>query len=151
MPSLSTEDIQSIERLSEEYGISFHANLDSSQWPISHRQLFQDVHDLTERRFQTYAVDIATQTNEPWKEEIKYLAEELTSNSSHCTGANEDTWRSACEPIIFARLSSEVNWSVLPALIILRALFANLYQPKMSGANLAIRDHGGSSNILRAV
>jgi hypothetical protein len=35
---------------------------------------------------------------------------QLTERAQRCKHRNESSWRFACEPLIFARLSAEVAW-----------------------------------------
>ncbi|KAF7541350.1 hypothetical protein G7Z17_g11978 [Cylindrodendrum hubeiense] len=108
MPTVTRHTLRELERLSREYRIEFNTELDESEWPEAHKTTLKHIKELGTKQFSTYALDPVLAANAPWKAEIKSLAELLKEKSSRCRGQNENTWRMACEPIILARLSSEV-------------------------------------------
>lgn len=110
MPSISPKDLKLLDDLCKEYRIKFIGELPPDQWPESYKTVLQDVAKLGETKAASYATDSRTNDNEPWKLEVKQLAFNLMERAKRSTQRNESSWRFACEPLIFARLSSEVAW-----------------------------------------
>lgn len=85
-----------------------------SEWPEPHRKTLQAIHELGNRKYDTYADSSEQANQEPWRAERKSLAEVLTQVAKRFHHRNESSWRHGCEPIILGRLSSEVCWQVNP-------------------------------------
>jgi hypothetical protein len=74
--------------------------------------------ELGQRRFDSYATGSNEMVEKPWKLEIKSQAVLLVEKVRRMPQRNEVTWRSACEPLIFARMEAEVAWyNLAPPLI----------------------------------
>jgi hypothetical protein len=110
MPTIASKDLQALQNLCKEYRINFLSDVSEAEWPESHRTILQDVAKLGQTRSASYATAHDVTDNEPWKLEVKQIALNLTERAKRSTQRNESSWRFACEPVIFARLSSEVAW-----------------------------------------
>jgi hypothetical protein len=107
---LSRQDIELLERLTKEFKIVFAGDVQPSNWPEFHKETLEHVTKLGKTEFNRYAVDPDIQSEKPWKARVKSLAEDLVETAKRCMGRNESSWRHACEPQIFARLSGDVVW-----------------------------------------
>lgn len=111
MPSLSTETLKLLESLSKEYRIHFLAGQAQDRWPVFHQDSVKAVTELGQVRFDDYAANAAAvEDQQPWKTRAKELAKLLVEKAERCTERNESTWRFACEPLVFSRMSGEVAW-----------------------------------------
>lgn len=110
MPAKPAQDRKLTARLAKEHRIEFVSDVPRSKWPSSHEKTLEAIRDLGQRKFDTYAVDNATDDIEPWKLHIKSQAELLTAKALRQQHRNESSWRYACEHIVFARLEAEVAW-----------------------------------------
>ncbi|KAL2126298.1 hypothetical protein VTI74DRAFT_1230 [Chaetomium olivicolor] len=80
MPPLTLEEVRLREELCMEYRIVFAGETRPSEWPERHRRTLQQVRELGNRKYDTYA-------------------------DSPERGDYEPCWRHGCEPIILGRLS----------------------------------------------
>lgn len=110
MPSISPKDLKTLDTLCKEYRINFVSDVPEAEWPASHKTIIQDVTKLGQTKSVSYATAHDITDNEPWKLEVKQLAFNLVERAKRSTQRNESSWRFACEPVVFARLSSEVAW-----------------------------------------
>ncbi|KAI0410430.1 hypothetical protein F5X98DRAFT_110561 [Xylaria grammica] len=110
MPRKIGRATESAEKLVKEHGIEFLADVPRSKWPSSHKSTLDAIIDLGQRKFDSYGLGNAGDTDdiEPWKLHIKDQVVLLTEKVKRQRKRNESTWRSACEPIVFARLEAEV-------------------------------------------
>lgn len=92
------------------YRIIFDGRIDEEAWPNRFKSTFHAITNLGDKKFNTYAKNPQEIGDQLWKREIKEGALELIQRAKRCTGQNESTWRSYCEPLILARISSEVVW-----------------------------------------
>ncbi len=98
------------ERLRKEHNIIFVDQLQQSQWPDTHRQVFEAVETLKGFKYSTYVTTTTEQDDVPCKADAKRQARKLVGRSRDLVARNESTWRLACEPLVFSRLASEVAW-----------------------------------------
>ena len=114
MLSISPYDLKVLDDLRKEYRIVFAGKLEPQQWPELHRPLMERVAALRRRTFSSYTVD-SSAVNAPWRAEVKEQARKLVGTAKRNSHRNESMWRMSCEPLVLARLSSEVVWFVLPS------------------------------------
>lgn len=112
MPTISPHDLKVLDDLRKEYRVVFAGKLEPQKWPELHRPLMERVAALGSRTFSSYTVD-SSAVNAPWKAEVKEQARKLVEIAKRNSYRNESTWRMSCEPLVLARLSSEVVWFVL--------------------------------------
>ena len=110
MPTITQKDLENLQNLCKEYRLNFLGDVPEDAWPESHRTILQDVTKLGQTKSASYATAHDVTDNEPWKLEVKQIALNLTERAKRSTQRNESSWRFACEPVVFARLSSEVAW-----------------------------------------
>lgn len=101
-----------LEKLRKEYGIVFGAKDNrEAEWPKNHREVFEAIQELGQIEYERYAVKENNDApTDPWKLQAKRLATQLVGNAEDCIRRNEASWRFACEPLVFKRLSAEVAW-----------------------------------------
>jgi len=92
----------------------FAGEVRPSAWPKRHKTMLEQLHELGNRKYDTYADSPEQADHEPWRAERKSLAEVLTQVAKRFHHRNESSWRHGCEPIILGRLSAEVCWQVNP-------------------------------------
>lgn len=114
IPTMSPDNLKALDELRKEYRVVFAGKLEPQQWPELHRPLMERVAALGGRTFSSYAVD-SSALNAPWRVEVKQQARKLVEIAKRNSHRNESTWRMSCEPLVLARLSSEVVWFVLPS------------------------------------
>lgn len=110
MPSIAPKDLKTLETLRKEYRVNFISDIPETEWPASHKAILRDITKLGQTKSASYATAHDVTVHEPWKLEVKQLAFNLAEAAKRSTHRNESSWRFACEPIVFARLSSEVAW-----------------------------------------
>lgn len=98
------------ERRRKEHNIVFVEDLKQCHRPAKHAKVFESIDRIKEISYQSYACEDSEQ--EPWKKEAKSQARKLAEKAHDCIARNEPTWRLACEPLVFSRLTSEVAWYV---------------------------------------
>ena len=109
--TLNPEHRELLERLRQKNRIRFLENVLPTEWPSAHRHHFEKVLRAGNFSYDSYVVDHQNASAKaPWKLEIKELSAQLVERAQRCKGQNESTWRFACEPLIFARLSAEIAW-----------------------------------------
>ncbi|KAI1174434.1 hypothetical protein F4777DRAFT_384632 [Nemania sp. FL0916] len=96
------------ERLRRNYNIVFIDNLPLRDWPANHRTVFESIDKLKQFKYSTYLTPQDDLEATPWKGEAKIQARKLAERVQDCLSRNEATWRLACEPLVFSRLTSEV-------------------------------------------
>jgi hypothetical protein len=107
-----TEDQRlQLERLCKKFRIHFYPQLQDASLSQEQRRIFNNIRKLGTTKYDDYAVE-STQQSEmaPWKLEAKELALQLTEAAQRCRRRNEASWRHACEPLVFARVNSDVAW-----------------------------------------
>lgn len=112
MPSISPKDLKLLDTLSKEYRIVFKGDVQPREWPECHRTVLEQVSELGEKKFSSYAIDPSVTDAGPWKSDLKHLADNLVERANRNRQRNESSWRISCEPFVFARLSGEVAWYV---------------------------------------
>ncbi|KAK6542678.1 hypothetical protein TWF694_006622 [Orbilia ellipsospora] len=130
------------ERLRREYNIIFRDQLPSNEWPDSHRNVFEAIEKLKEYKYSTYLIPEEFGSNldpSPWKIEAKNQAKRLTEKARDCTSRNEATWRYACEPLVFSRLTSEVACKNCRQRVWRSEIEAKLESEDRAAANLEAR------------
>lgn len=110
MPSVSSETLERLSRLAQEYRITFAGDLPPSKWARCHKPTLECAKALGERKLDSFATEPQVSDDEPWKVQVKSQAAILVEKSKRCRQRNESSWRFACEPLIFARLEAEVAW-----------------------------------------
>jgi hypothetical protein len=111
MPAPKPEEhLAHLEKLSEEYRIDFAGELHPSAWPECHKATLANAGKLGDKKYDSYATSSNESENAPWKLKVKDTAAILVETAGRCRHRNESSWRYACEPIILAKLSSEVCW-----------------------------------------
>lgn len=109
--TFTSEQRLALEKLRKEYRIIFTKDADQENWPASQKCVFEAVQTLGRIKYDDYAVDEDSGgISEPWKHQAKRLAKTLTEKAEQCVRRNEASWRFACEPLVFTRLSAEVAW-----------------------------------------
>jgi hypothetical protein len=108
MPTLSPEDLITLQDLAYKYRIKFIEDLPQSAWPDRYYAILDQVKALGQATFDTY-------TTSPREEghgtaNAKLQAINLIAAAKQCLLANEASWRSACEPLVLASLSSQAIW-----------------------------------------
>lgn len=115
---MTPEHLQVLQRLCREYRINFGGEIIPEKWPEGHRIAFETVKKLGTKTFAEYMQDVTkhdtpgASDERPWKKELVNLVDKLVTSAARCSQRNESSWRMACEPLIFGRLSAEVVWSV---------------------------------------
>jgi hypothetical protein len=110
MPTLSPEVVNALQRLCRGKGISFVQDLPQADYPPAHANTLQEVKQLGETRFDSFATD--ENDAAPWRLDLKARVLNLVEVAKRCRRRNESTWRFACEHHVLARLRSEVVWYV---------------------------------------
>ena len=98
------------ERLRKEHHIHFVGPISSERWPENHRNVFESIEKLKQFRYATYATTQEIGGGFDWKGKAKEHARRLSEKADDCVSRNEATWRFACEPLVFSRLTSEIAW-----------------------------------------
>ena len=83
------------------------------QWPSSHRSVFEAIEKLNGFTYDTYRVCPTgnnTRVTALWKVDTIRRVRKLVEKAKDLVARNEATWRLACEPLVFSRLSSELAW-----------------------------------------
>ncbi|KAL2832932.1 hypothetical protein BDW59DRAFT_157081 [Aspergillus cavernicola] len=99
------------ERRRKEHNIVFKDALPPSSRPINHANVFEAIDQIKRVSYQSYGnADNGRDAHNttPWRVEAKIHARRLAGKAHDCVARNESTWRLACEPLVFSRLSSEV-------------------------------------------
>lgn len=111
---ISKENRPTFERLRDQYDINFIDELPRAEWPVNHQSLFETIETFKEFKYSTYAASPEDLNERPWRAEAKRQARKLVEKARDCAARNEDTWRHACEPIVFNRLAAEIAWYDTP-------------------------------------
>lgn len=110
MSSKQADDIARLTELSRVHRIVFDADSSRVQFHKSHEKSIEAVCKLSNKKYASYADVPGLDDSNPWKATAKSLAEMLTEKVDRCRQRNESSWRFACEPLVFARLSGDVVW-----------------------------------------
>jgi hypothetical protein len=110
---LTTRHRDNLERLRSKYRVKFEREVPSGILSSAQAQLLEDIRELGRIRYADYAANPTdANSNAPWKLEAKTSARALVKAAQGCELRNEASWRHACEPLVFARVNSEVAWFV---------------------------------------
>ena len=102
---------EAYEKLRKKHGIKFVDDLASENWPQPHRDVFRSLKQLSNIKYDEYAVQQDLDRSSAfWKQEAKSQARKLIERAKDCVCRNEATWRFACEPLVFSRLTAEIAW-----------------------------------------
>ncbi|KAI0971524.1 hypothetical protein F4678DRAFT_87341 [Xylaria arbuscula] len=98
------------ESLRKSHHIVFTDTLAPKDWPANHRNIFESIEKIKQFKYNTYSIqdDQAGLDTQPWRRDAKGQARKLTEKVPDCLARNEATWRLACEPLIFSRLTAEI-------------------------------------------
>jgi hypothetical protein len=107
---MTPELLKLLQNLCKEYRIDFVGEIDPKQWPECHKTTLASIQELGRRTFDTYADGTEELNEQPWRLQLKLVARKLVESAQRCQARNESSWRMACEPLIFNRLSTEVVW-----------------------------------------
>jgi hypothetical protein len=107
---LSKENRPIFERRRREYGIVFIDSLPPREWPSAHAEVFKAIAKIQEYKYSQYGTMQNEEAEMPWNGQAKRHTRKLVEKARLCIARNESTWRFACEPLVFSRLSSEVAW-----------------------------------------
>ena len=107
---LTLKELKELEDLNWKYRIHFHDEISESAWPATFASMFRNIEVLGSTRFRSYARNPEEVDDQLWKLDTRDSALELKARASQCNGQDEGTWRSLCEPVILARIFSEVVW-----------------------------------------
>lgn len=110
MSSKQNEELARLYELSRQYRVEFVADVSQVDYPRSYERIVQTLLELGSKKFDSYAIEPQIEEQEPWKATAKALATLLAEKARRCARRNESSWRFACEPLIFARLSGDVVW-----------------------------------------
>ncbi|CRG87257.1 hypothetical protein PISL3812_04274 [Talaromyces islandicus] len=105
---LSKENRLIFERRRREYGIVFIDSLPPREWPAAHAEVFKAIAKIQEYKYSQYDAMQNEEAGAPWKGQAKWHTRKLVEKARLCVARNESTWRFACEPLVFSRLSAEV-------------------------------------------
>lgn len=101
------------EKVRKECNIVFADECRREQWPADHRSVFEAIEKLKSFTYDTYRVrltDDSIKTTAAWQVDTMRRARKLVEKAKDLVSRNEATWRLACEPLVFDRLSSELAW-----------------------------------------
>lgn len=107
---IRSEYRQAFEKLRKKHGIIFSDTIPSERWPENHRDVFESIEKLKQFKYTTYATARESGDGFEWKGKAKKHARKLSEKARDCVSRNEATWRFACEPLVFSRLTSEIAW-----------------------------------------
>lgn len=107
---IKSEFRPAFERLRKQHGIIFTDALSPEEWPDNHRGIFEAIEKLRQFKYSTYATAEESEDTFDSKSKAKEHARKLSEKTKDCVSRNEATWRFACEPLVFSRLTSEIAW-----------------------------------------
>jgi hypothetical protein len=102
-----------LRRLAQRYRITFKSISNTQQWPSQHKDSFQSVRKIGDKKIDNYCADIDIRPNdEPWKGQTKHRAEWLAKRAAQLFNQqrNEAGWRFGLENDVLRRFSVEVAW-----------------------------------------
>lgn len=106
----STDLLEILDDACREYRISFVKDSTTHDWPEHLQEVVSAVKILGRKEFTVYADGNNLSKERPWAAATKRTARKLAMKATRQERRNEDTWRFACEPIIFSRFDTEVAW-----------------------------------------
>ena len=107
---IKSEYRPAFERLRRQCGINFTDAIPTERWPENHRDVFESIEKLKQFKYSTYATTQENEDGFDWTGKAKKHARKLSEKAKDCVSRNEATWRFACEPLVFSRLTSEIAW-----------------------------------------
>lgn len=118
---LSAEQIRD---LIQQYNISFVGPVPPSSWPTQHIDVFQQIRNISQERYEKYGPKEQKGILEV--EETKKRVRRLNNIAYDCRTQrlNEAGWRLNTEPEVFFRFGTEVVWYEMRVLL-LRATLAH--------------------------
>ncbi|KAK5988389.1 hypothetical protein PT974_12543 [Cladobotryum mycophilum] len=142
---MKKENRSIFDKLRRQYGIFIRDDLPDTEWPPEIQEELLAIKKVTTYKYSTYS---ACRDNggdadaTPWRELAKTQAEKLTEKAKDCVDRNEATWRFACEPLVFSRLSAEVACTLCRQRVWRAEVEAKQYSESRTAADLRRRQEG---------
>lgn len=106
-------DDRHLRGLAKRFRIAFQPQISSNEWPLKHKETFENIRKIGSQAFDSYCNSIDIRSNEqPWKEGTKHRATWLAARTARLLNQdrNEAGWRFALENDVLLRFAVEVAW-----------------------------------------
>ncbi|KAL6888039.1 hypothetical protein GGI43DRAFT_425928 [Trichoderma evansii] len=128
------------ENLRRKCDIKVIDDLPRDSWPQSQHDIFRSIKQLANIKYDEYDVQQdPDRSTAPWKQEAKSQARRLIEKAKDCVCRNEATWRFACEPLVFSRLTAEIACTICRKRVWRSEVEAKLEPEHSSAGNLITR------------